>query len=569
MSVDKGQQGERVIDRIRSLSIPAGWQRVTISTVGDVRLGRQRSPKNRSASFPTKYIRAANITWDGLSLDDVLDMEFRPDELSAYRLEPGDVLLSEASGSPKEVGKSAIWGGEINDCCFQNTVIRFRPKQVISKFALVAFQHFARNGIFSEVSKGVGIHHLSADRFATMPFLLPPLPEQRRIVSKIEELFSDLDAGVAALQRAKANLKRYRAAVLKAAVEGHLTADWRAEQAARAKRSRTANTSPETASQLLDRILTERRQKWEAAQLAKFAATGKTPPKDWQSKYPAPTPPDTKDLPSLPEGWCWASVEQLGLVQLGRQRSPKNRSDKYPTKYIRAANLTETGLDLSDVMDMDFHPKELETYRLEAGDILLSEASGSPDQVGKPVIWRGEIENCCFQNTVIRLRPHGIPSEYPFTVFRHYYVNKLFAKVSAGVGINHLSAAKFSALPFPLAPLDEQAKIASEVEELLSVIAVSERQIQFNLTRATRLRQSILKRAFEGKLVPQDPTDEPVSSEILNKLTRVKQIATPPRTRRTESARYADLGTPMNTEWTSPGIVGAGYGLEDFGELGG
>lgn len=332
----------------------------------------------------------------------------------------------------------------------------------------------------------------------SLPF--PPLNEQRRIVARIEELFSDLDAGVAALKRAKANLRRYRAAVLKAAVEGKLTEEWRARHRAK-----------EPASKLLARILQERRQKWEAEQLARFAATKKEPPKNWREKYVEPAPPETTGLPELPEGWYWACVEQLGDVQLGRQRSPKNRSDEFPTKYIRAANLTETGLDLTDVMDMEFQPHELETYRLYPGDVLLSEASGSPDQVGKPVIWNGEIEDCCFQNTVIRLRPVGMPSEYALTVFRHYYRSKLFAKVSAGVGINHLSAGKFSALPFPLAPLAEQSQIVAEVEEKLSLIAVAEKQIASDIVRAARLRQSILKQAFEGKLVPQDPADEPAS----------------------------------------------------------
>ncbi len=346
---------------------------------------------------------------------------------------------------------------------------------------------------------------------------VPPVNEQRRIVAKIEELFSNLDAGVAALKRAKANLKRYRAAVLKAAVEGKLTEAWRVDAASCRVLSdqdtrQDAASTYEPAAKLLERILTERRQKWEADQLAKFTAAGKPPPKGWREKYIEPSPPDTTGLPELPEGWCWARVEQLGDVQLGRQRSPKNRSDKFPTKYIRAANLTEAGLALDDILDMEFQPRELETYRLHPGDILLSEASGSPDQVGKPVVWNGEIENCCFQNTVIRLRPEGMPSAYPLTVFRYYYMNKLFAKVAAGVGINHLSAAKFSALPFPLAPLAEQKEIADDVDQRLSTIAVAVRQIEGDLLRAARLRQSILKQAFEGKLVPHDPGDEPASA---------------------------------------------------------
>lgn len=327
---------------------------------------------------------------------------------------------------------------------------------------------------------------------------LPPLNEQRRIVAKIEELFSELDAGVAALQRVRANLKRYRASVLQAAVTGKLTEAWRAK-----------HRDVEPASELLRRILAERRRKWEQEQLAKFAAASKTPPKGWQSKYVEPTTPDTTGLPELPAGWCWASVEQLGDVQLGRQRSPQNRSDKYPTKYIRAANITENGLALDDILDMDFSPTEKETYRLHPGDLVLSEASGSPDQVGKPAVWNGEIEDCCFQNTVIRLRPYQLSTSYTLTVLRHFYFNKLFARTAAGVGINHLSAAKFSMMPFPLAPLAEQDEISRDADRRLSILTATDALIETNLKRAARLRQSILKRAFEGKLVPQDPSDEP------------------------------------------------------------
>ena len=329
---------------------------------------------------------------------------------------------------------------------------------------------------------------------------LAPFSEQIRIVAKLEELFSDLDAGVAALQRAKANLKRYRASVLKSAVEGKLTAQWREQ-----------NPPTETGAQLLARILKERRAKWEENQLNKFAEQGKTPPKNWQNKYLEPAKPDTSKLPELPDGWVWTSVEQLGIVQLGRQRSPKNRSKNHAVKYIRAANITELGLDLDDLLDMEFSPDEQERYRLKEGDILLSEASGSPSQVGKPAIWKNELPLCCFQNTVIRLRPATDLSKYLLIFFRNCYVNSIFAKVAGGVGINHLSADKFSRIPVSLPPISEQENIFAEISLRLSIADSTEKTIDHAQARAARLRQAILKRAFEGRLVPQDPTDEPAS----------------------------------------------------------
>ena len=150
---------------------------------------------------------------------------------------------------------------------------------------------------------------------------IAPLPEQRRIVAKIEELFSDLDAGVAALQRAKAKLKRYRAAVLKAAVEGKLTQEWRAK-----------HPPKETATHLLERILKDRRRHWELEQLAAFEKAGKKPPANWKEKYKEPVGPDDTNLPALPEGWCWCSLGQCSSVCV-RSHSQPERIELLERKY--------------------------------------------------------------------------------------------------------------------------------------------------------------------------------------------------------------------------------------------
>jgi type I restriction enzyme S subunit len=476
----------------RGKNLPKGWAKSRVDSLVSLVNGFAFKPEQwKSDGLP--IIRIQNLNNPKAPFN--LCPENLPDK---YRVQYGDLLFA-WSGTPGTSFGAHIWHGDaawLNQHIFK---VVFDRNNLDDRFLRLAINQNL-NDYICQAHGGAGLAHITKGRFEESELFIPPLNEQRRIVAKIEELFSDLDAGVAALERAKANLKRYRAAVLKAAVEGKLTESWRAE-----------NPDTEPAAKLLERILAERRKKWEADQLAKFAAAGKEPPKNWKEKYVEPSPPDTRGLPELPERWCWVTIGQLGTIQLGRQRSPKNRSDEFPTKYIRAANLTESGLDLTDVLDMEFQPGELETYRLHKGDVLLSEASGSPDQVGKPVVWNGEIDNCCFQNTVIRLRPVGISSEYPLTVFRHYYRSKMFAKVSAGVGINHLSAGKFSALAFPLAPPAEQMQIVAEVDERLSLITIAEQQIERNLTRAARLRQSILKQAFEGKLVAQDPTDEPAS----------------------------------------------------------
>ena len=328
-------------------------------------------------------------------------------------------------------------------------------------------------------------------QFADHPIPLPPLPEQYRIVAEIETQFTRLDASVAALKRAQANLKRYRASVLKDACEGRLVPT-------EAELARSEGRDYEPAGVLLERILAERRARWESQEKRR-------------GKYKEPVSPDTSDLPELPEGWVWASLDSISEVRLGRQRSPKRATGPSMRPYLRAANVTWNGLALSDVKEMDFNPVELETYRLEPGDILLAEASGSPDEVGKPAIWDGRIENCCFQNTLIRVR--AVHQIVPYLFYRLLSDARsgAFGRAARGVGIHHLGAERTVSWTVALPPLAEQHRIVAEVGRRLSVIQQAEATVEASLARAERLRQSILKQAFSGKLVPQDPGDEPAS----------------------------------------------------------
>ncbi|WP_405553723.1 restriction endonuclease subunit S [Streptomyces sp. NBC_01171] len=175
--------------------LPEGWVRVRLDEVAEVRLGRQRSPKNHSGTQMRPYLRAANVGWNGLKLDDVKEMNFTDDEVAIYRLKKGDIVLSEASGSASEVGKPAIWNDEISDCCLQNTLIRVRSYGVDPHYLLYFLRSEAIRGAFVEHSRGVGIHHIGSARLAAWQVPVPPVEEQRRIVAAIEEQLSRLEAG--------------------------------------------------------------------------------------------------------------------------------------------------------------------------------------------------------------------------------------------------------------------------------------------------------------------------------------------------------------------------------------
>lgn len=195
-----------------------------------------------------------------------------------------------------------------------------------------------------------------------------------------------------------------------------------------------------------------------------------------------------------------AKLSSIGEICLGRQRSPKNISNEYPTKYIRAANITENGLKLDDILEMEFTPSERKKYYLKSGDIVVSEASGSAKQVGKPAIWKNEISKCCFQNTVIRLRLTADYSDYVFWYLKYLYLSGKIAKLVGGVGINHLGAKKFSDIEIPIIDLTAQLNMVQTIEKKMSQCDSVCETIDTALAQADAMRQSILKQAFEGKI---------------------------------------------------------------------
>ncbi len=442
------------------------------------------------------YVRAANVTWDGISLHDVKKMDFTPAEFETYALRPGDLLLSEASGSPSEVGKPAIWTGQVPDCCFQNTLIRVRlHDSSLAPFLHLHFYKDALTGRFADASRGVGIHHLGARTLSEWPIHLPPPAEQRRIVETVRRYFRRIDEVVGVLERVRRNLRRYRASVLQAAAAGRLAPT-------EADLARAEGRGYEPASVLLGRILAERRRRWEEAELAKTAAKGKAPKDGWRAKYREPAAPDTAGLPALPEGWRWVRLDAVADVDLGQQRHPGHAAGPGQVPYLRAANITWAGLDLRDVKTMAFPNPD--RFVLKTGDVLLSEASGSPMEAGKPAIWRDEIPGACFQNTVLRVRPldrNLLTPEFLRAVFLHDCLDGRFARLAPGVGIVHISARRLSAWRIPLPPTVEQHRIVAALTELESHIGGQERNVARALNTLTSLRQAILVLAFAGKLM--------------------------------------------------------------------
>jgi type I restriction enzyme S subunit len=331
-----------------------------------------------------------------------------------------------------------------------------------------------------------------------------------------------IEAGEAELKAAQKKLTQYRQSLLKAAVEGALTASWREQQ-------RAQHPPAESGAQLLQRILTQRRARWEAKQLAKFEAQGKAPPKDWQKKYPEPVQPDTTDLPTLPQGWVWASVDMLGEIQGGIQKQPSRAplNNRYP--FLRVANVARGELRLDDVHEIELFAGELERLALEAGDVLIVEGNGSLTEIGRCAIWDGSIPNAVHQNHLIRVRPILLRGQWLESWLNSPRgIAKLTELAATTSGLYTLSVGKISKIPVPVAPLLEQEQVAEVLQAGLAAQLEQLHAIEHGLKQSSAQRQNILRAAFSGQLVPQDPSDEP-AAELLARIRAERAAQAPAR----------------------------------------
>jgi type I restriction enzyme S subunit len=445
-----------------------------------------------------RFLRITDIQDGQVDWNAVPSCDIATDEIEKYRLKLGDIVFARTGAT---TGKSYLIRN-CPDAVFASYLIRLRMHDRIFPAYVQAF--FQTSDYWRQIEggkRGIGQPNVNASVLATIELPIAPLNEQARIVAKIEELFSDLDAGVAALKRDKANLKRYRASVLKSAVEGKLTEQWRAKHPAK-----------EPASALLAHILLERRQKWEADQLAKFAAAKKEPPKNWRDKYVQPSPPDSTCLQELPEGWCWGSLEQLTSavrpICYGILMPKENVAEGVP--YVRVKDMKG---DRIDVLNLHRTRPEIAAEYARAtlipGDWLLA-IRGTYGRLAEvpPELEGGNIT----QDTARLAVANDISAGFVATALRSSLCQLFFKRVARGVAVKGVNIGDVRLCPIPIGPKEEQLQILQMVSERLSQIDAAEKQIEHGLLRASRLRQSILKRAFEGKLVPQDPKDEPASA---------------------------------------------------------
>ncbi|MDD2663132.1 MAG: restriction endonuclease subunit S [Dechloromonas sp.] len=378
------------------------------------------------------------------------------------------------------------------------------------------------------VATGTTFKEISGSAFSKMPVPLPPTAEQHRIVAKIEELFSELDQGVASLNTAREQLKVYRQSLLKNAFEGKLTAIWRAAHA----------DQLETAAVLQQRIASERQTRYQQ-QLADWQTAGQTGPKPKPHKpLPPLTAEELAELPELPAGWGWLRIDEVVAESLiGLDRGAKDQTPEAPgIPYVKMNNVSMDGhVFTNKLVYIQATSAELNKFALEEGDILFN-TRNSRELVGKSGIVRKLLGPTVYNNNLMRIRvSQSVDPLFLSLQMTGGNFKKALERAKKGTtNVAAVYAKDFFPLPVAVACSNEQKQVVDILESKLSEADQLDQTLATALQQADALRQSILKKAFSGQLVEQGKNDEPATA-LLERIRAARCTEKP--VRRGRSAR--------------------------------
>ena len=396
------------------------------------------------------------------------------------------------------------------------------------------------SGFVNRVSKmqyGVSYPAVKDDQLRDLDIRLPPTAEQYRIAAKLDELFSTIDNGIESLKMANVWLSYYRQTLLRYAFEGKLTKQWRKEN----------KDSLETSEQLVARIKQERdatyKQKlhhWKVARIA-WKDRGKHGGMPNKPKRPSTTtevPHDVlQTLSILADSWVWGPLAWMTCgVEYGTA-AKSEPSGEVPV--LRMGNIRDGMFDWSDLVYTS-DEREIQKYSLHDGDVLFNRTN-SPELVGKSAVYRGT-KRALFAGYLIRINHlrSVVQSDY-LSFFLNSAVARQYGRTVKTDGVNqsNISGSKLLSYPFPFCSIEEQCEISRILNKVSSFVEAMENDIVTQIDLATSLRQAILESAFSGRLVAQDPSDEP-ASVLLGRIRSEREQATTHRSSRNKRQRQAN-----------------------------
>ncbi len=518
---------------LASAELPPGWALTRIESIiphdGIFSDGNWVESKDQDPNGDVRLIQLADVG-DGVFRNRsarFLTSE-KATELRCTYLRKGDILIARM---PDPLGRACVFplGGDqqfvtVVDVC----VVRTDREQVDRTYLCHVINFLGVRKQVEDLQTGTTRKRISRRNLATVQIPLAPIGAQRLIATKIDELYSELEAGIESLRKARARLATYRKAVLKHAFEGKLTAHWREEN----------KEFLETPEQLLAAIKKQRSVRyekqlrdWETALEAWEEGTrwGRRPAKPRKPREIAIAHTTCEvDTPSLlPYGWRWVRLCNVAEVSGGLTKNPKRNALPRKMKYLRVANVCADGVLTDDIHKIGVTDAEARSVVLNPGDLLVVEGNGSIEQIGRVAMWQGELHDCGHQNHLIRVRK---ATEHDPRFALRFLLSPLGRdlitnEASSTSGLHTLSISKVENLPVPVASIAEEAEVVLHIDRELSVVDELVEEIEAQLAKSRTLRQSILKRAFSGQLVLQDDTDE-AASVVLDRIRAEREQLT-------------------------------------------
>jgi type I restriction enzyme S subunit len=499
--------------------LPKGWVKATLGEVNEP--SRARALPSDAPDLP--YVGMEHVESQTMKL--LGQGEASSLKSSSVRFNKGDVLYGKMRPYLNKV-----WVAEFDGLCSPEFLVF--PKRDGLSSQLFAYR------LNSQDFVNFADHQVSGDRprvdfekLAKFPCLLAPSREQERIVAKLDTLLSRMAAGEAAARRALDRLQRYRAAVLHAAVTGELTRDWR-----------KTHQPEETGAQLIKRLLSDRRARWEADELKRLHAASK-PPKDekWKKRYPEPAVPDSSRSAKLAHGWIWAGWEQVGFSQNGRP-FPSNEYTNKGVKLLRPGNLLPDGSVQWNEKNTRCLPPRFERenpdHIIRGNELVINlTAQSLKDEFLGRVCLTSPGENCLLNQRLARLTPVSGEPKFFLYMFKSSVFRRFVDGLNSGSLIQHMFTSQLGDFAFPLPPEAEQAEIVREIERRLAAADRLALTLNRQLKRAQVTRQSLLREAFAGNLVPQNPNEEPASI-LLERIRAAREAeAKKPKAKRMPKAK--------------------------------
>lgn len=530
--------------------VPENWQECVLSEILYFQNGHSFKShdfiKNNSDGELIPLVKQSQLKGSQVILNDCvfLPSEYL-DKYSNFIIRKGDILIG-MSGS---IGKMSFYNYDYPSLLNQRVgKLELYSKDVFNtNFFGYLLLNLEQN--IQTIAKGMGVQNVSSTDIEKITINLPPFKEQNRIVDKIETLFSEVDAGIANLTLAKRQLEQYRQSLLKHAFEGKLTAKWRAEYI-----EKHGKALP-SADELLEQIQTARQDyydqqitDWEQAvkDWEKQDKEGKKPRKPNALKR-LESIADLNEIkpPKLPSSWLW---ERLGLMTLSVEYGTSTKSEKQGlVPVLRMGNMQNGIIDWDDLVftsDTD----EIEKYALKKGDVLFNRTN-SPELVGKTSIILSDTK-AIFAGYLIRVNQLD---SIVYSKYLNYFLGSHIAKQygnfvkTDGVNQSNINGQKLMNYPFPYCSLDEQILIVAELDRKIGTADKFRDEIESTIKKLVNLKTSILHKAFQGKLVPQDPTDPP-ASELLAQIKAEREVkALIEKQAKQDKAKSKDKTKPSKT----------------------